>query len=465
MRRRVAFVIASLGITLAIGAPTGAAVDGGALHDLQALIDAASPGDLIEVDPGIYRGGVVIDKPIRLEGRDRPIIDAGGEGNAIDIEAPGVTVSGFVIRNTGNSIDRENAAFSVNAPDATITNNILEDVLFGIFLRGATDSVVADNVVGAKNLDIARRGDGIRLWESHRTTITGNTVSQGRDVVLWFSDDLEITNNTVSYGRYGLHFMYSDNATVARNDLIGNSVGTFLMYGRDLVVTDNTFAENNGPSGYGLGLKDMDGVTAVDNRFVANRVGVYLDNSPWSYDLWQSFTHNLFAYNEIGVQFLPSVKRNAFSENAFIDNGEQVGVQGTGQFSGNEWAIDGVGNYWSDFSGYDADRDGIGDIPYKLDDLYSEMADDHPELRFFSNTPAARAVDQAALMFPVLRPRPKVEDPSPLVSMPAFEAPGGSERAGGAVLALVSAAMLAVGLLIVTAGTAKSRRSTRSRAT
>jgi nitrous oxidase accessory protein len=158
------------------------------------------------------------------------------------------------------------------------------------------------------------------------------------------------------------------------------------------------------------------------------------------------------------------VKRNVFTENAFIDNTEQVGVQGTGDFSGNDWAAAGVGNYWSDFSGYDADRDGVGDIPYKLDDLYSEMADDHPELRFFTNTPAARAVDQAAVMFPVLRPRPKVEDPYPLIAMPQFEAPSGSDSVGGTSLLLVATAMLLLGLVIVMVGRSGTRRSRGSRA-
>lgn len=465
MTTKGALIAATLLLTVAIGVPLGSrafAAEPQELQDLQSMIDAAESGDVLDVGPGVYLGGVTIDKPLSLSGRGGPVIDAGGEGNAINIEAPDVTVSGFVVRNTGASIDRENSGFSVNAPRAVVVDNVLENVLFGIFLRGATDSVIANNVVGAKDLDIARRGDGIRLWESHRSTIQGNTVSKGRDVVLWFSDDLEIVGNRVSDGRYGLHFMYSDNATVTDNELIANSVGTFLMYGRDLTLTNNTFAENNGPSGYGLGLKDMDGVTAVDNRFIANRVGVYLDNSPWSAGVWQSFTHNLFAYNEIGVQFLPSVKRNVFSENAFVDNTEQVGVQGTGAFSGNDWAAGGVGNYWSDFSGYDADRDGIGDIAYKLDDLYSEMADDHPELRFFTNTPAARAVDQAALMFPVLRPRPKVEDPSPLVMMPSFETTSEPDSLGGASLALVSGMMLALGLLIVVVGRTGTRRSRRS---
>jgi nitrous oxidase accessory protein len=185
---------------------------------------------------------------------------------------------------------------------------------------------------------------------------------------------------------------------------------------------------------------------------------MYLDNSPWSYDQSQYLRRNLFAYNDIGVLFLPSVKRNEFSENAFIDNGEQVGVQGSGDFSGNAWSIDGVGNYWSDFAGYDADGDGMGDVPYRLEDLYSTLTDRHPELAFFSETPAAKAVDLAARMFPVLRPRPKVEDQHPLLTMPELPPVGGAAASSTSALFAVSAALLLGAAIIVTVPNRRRRR-------
>lgn len=431
------------------------------LLDLQSMIDRTGAGETLRVPSGVYAGGVAITEPMSLIGEPGVVIDAGGDGNGIDVLAPDVRIQGVTVRNTGKSLDRENSGISVNAARVTVVDNVLEDVLFGIFLREADDSLVADNLVGAKQIDIARRGDGIRLWESHGTSVMRNRVNDGRDVVLWFSDDLVIEGNHVRGGRYGLHFMYSDNAVVKGNHLTGNSVGAFLMYSRSLVFDDNVLSDNHGPSGYGLGLKDMDGVTADGNRFVGNRVGVYLDNSPWSYDVYQHFTHNLFAYNDIGVSFLPSVKRNVFAENAFIDNAEQVGVQGGGTLTGNEWAVDGRGNYWSDFAGYDADGDGIGDIPYRLEELYSTLTDNHPELRFFGETPSAKAVSLAGEMFPVLRPRPKVEDPAPLVRVPEFD-PLATDKGSARAMALSASVMLAVAGLVISSARTTSRRKERT---
>jgi nitrous oxidase accessory protein len=432
--------------------------------DLQDLIDAAEPDTVLSLDAERYQGGVVIDKPLTLRGIDWPIVDAGGEGTAIEVEASDVTIEGLIIRNTGDSLDRENAGVSVLEPRVTIRNNRFENVLFGVFLRGSNDSVVADNIIGAKDLDIARRGDGIRLWESERTVVEGNQVDGGRDSVFWFSNGVVVRNNEVSNGRYGLHLMYSDDAVVEGNVLTANSVGAFLMYGRNTLLQNNVMAENFGPSGYGIGLKDMDGVEAEGNRLIGNRVGMYLDNSPWSYDQSQYLRRNLFAYNDIGVLFLPSVKRNEFSENAFIDNGEQVGVQGSGDFSGNAWSIDGVGNYWSDFAGYDADGDGMGDVPYRLEDLYSTLTDRHPELAFFSETPAAKAVDLAARMFPVLRPRPKVEDQHPLLSVPELPPIATATSSPGPALLTLSGLLLAAAAVIVTIPGGRRRRRRREAA-
>jgi nitrous oxidase accessory protein len=418
-------------------------------NDLQAIIDDAAPGSIIDLGPGAYAGDVTIDKPLTITGRDWPVIDGGGNGTIIEVTAPDVTIENLIIRASGASLDREDSGISVLAPRVTIRNNRFEDVLFGMFLRTAPDSVILNNIVGAKDVFIANRGDGIRLWESAGSIVEGNIIQGGRDTVFWFTDNIVVRNNSISEGRYGLHFMYSDGAVIEGNILSSNSVGAFMMYSRDVTIRNNVMADNSGPSGYGLGLKDMDDFSLSGNRFVSNRVGLYLDNSPSSAGSEGWIENNLFAYNQIGASFLPAVKNNNFSGNTFIDNVEQVGITASGNFSGNAWSVDGRGNYWSDFAGYDADGDGIGDVSYRVDDLYNTLTDKYPDLAFFDETPASKAIDLAAQMFPVLRPEPIIEDEHPLVKRPEL-APvhnlGGESNFG---LLIASVLMLAGGAAVV----------------
>ncbi|MCP4964568.1 MAG: nitrous oxide reductase family maturation protein NosD [bacterium] len=461
VRAAASLIAPALGAMVVLVAGAAATAAAEPPEDLQALVDATPDGGTLVVDTGVYEA-INIDKPITLISNGDTIIDAGGEGSAITVKAADVTIEGFLIRNTGVSLDRENSGIDASeSPRLTIRNNTFEDVLFGMFLRKAPESVVVGNQVGAMDLELGRRGDGIRLWECGGSIIEDNIVTGGRDTVFWFSDNLVVRGNEVTDGRYGLHFMYSDNTVIDQNRLAQNSVGVFFMYGRDLVLTDNVMAENQGPSGYGIGLKDMDGISASGNRFVGNRAGMYLDNSPWSFDQHQTIDGNLFAYNEVGVLFMPSVKRNTFTRNSFIDNTEQVGVKGGGNFSGNEWTLDGVGNYWSDFAGFDADNDGIGDVPYRLADLYSTMTDRHPELAFFNETPAARAVSVVARVFPVLEPRPKVEDMAPLIEQPTLPSTSAERLGSQSPIVFVSFALLAAAAAIVGFGQSGRHRPKR----
>ncbi len=411
----IAILLANLIIVLAPSAIRSLA---DSPFDLQAEIDAAEPGATLQVPPGVYQGNFVINKPLTLEGLDWPILDAKGQGHVIRVEhAPDVTLRGLVIRNTGIRLDKENAGISAEkSPRLVVENNRFEETLFGIDVKDSEKTRLAYNVVGSKKeLDVAARGDSIRVWYSKESQVIGNQVSDGRDLVLWYNNGAIIRDNVITNNRYGLHFMYCDDNIVENNRLTGNSVGAYLMYGNHLVMRHNIFANNRGPSGYGLGLKDVDGAEVTDNLFSGNRVGIYFDNSPWSLDVNQHFTNNAFIYNDIGLMFNPSVKRNYFSHNSFVDNGEQVGLTSGGTFAGNGFTVAGEGNYWSDYAGYDADGNGLGDLPYVSKSLFENIMDKYPELRLFQLSPAQQAIDLAARAFPIFQPQPKFSDDAPLL--------------------------------------------------
>jgi nitrous oxidase accessory protein len=400
----IAAVIGVNSSSSSVAAATLIVAPNGSLVTLAEALNRAAPGDTVVVRGGVHPGPIVVDKPIRLVGEGRPVIDGGGRGTVIRLEAADCEVRGFVIRSSGNLLASEDVGVLAAAPGVRVENNQLDDVLFGIYLRQAPRSVVRGNALHGKNLPIARRGDLIRLWYSDDVTIEGNTTLGGRDVVLWYSRHLTIRDNRVSGGRYGLHFMYCDDAIVANNRLTENSVGAFLMYSQRLRLERNWIVDNRGVSGYGIGLKDMDDSHITGNVLAANKVGLFLEHSRGS------VRENLLAGNDKGMVLFPSAQGNRFEANSFVENGDQVEIEGlSGTMTTNIWRS----NFWSDYRGYDADGDGTGDLAYRPSRLFERISDSAPALRLFADSPSAQAIDFAAGVFPIFEPKPKFADESP----------------------------------------------------
>jgi nitrous oxidase accessory protein len=459
-RRLCAFALLGVGLVLA-AAGLPAITSAQSSFDLQAAITAAPSGATIQVPPGVYAGPILIDKPLALMGEGMPVIQGDGTGDVVEITAPDVTLRGFVVRGSGDSLDAEHAGITVGGKHVTLEDNRVEDSLFGIYLHNAPDSVLRNNVVIGKDLPISRRGDGLKIWYSANSLVENNVVHDSRDAVIWFSPGTTVRGNTMENNRYGIHFMSTDDHLIEDNILRHNSVGIYLMYGNNYTIRRNLILDSRGPSGYALGLKEINNGTFEGNRLVNNRVAVYTDNSPLRPDGRVEFTRNLFAYNDIALTMLPNTHRNAYSENIFLDNSEQVSVAGEGELVDNEWAVGGRGNYWSDYTGYDADHDGVGDMPYTSKSLYEKLMDKHPELRLFQLSPAADALDLAAKAFPIFQPQPKMADPSPLTAPPSLAPVRGIPPTPVAENLAAALGLLAAAVAILVAATATAFGSLR----
>jgi nitrous oxidase accessory protein len=416
------------------------------LGPLGRRIAQAPPGSTIEIAPGVYHERLRIDKPIRLVGQGRPVIDGDGSGDIIEIVSPGVEVRGLVVRNTGTDLDKENTGIRVLAPRAVIEDNILEEILFGIDLRDAPDCVVRGNRIGGKRLAISRRGDGLRLWRSDKTLVESNTIHDGRDAIVWYSSNVTLRGNRSFRCRYGLHLMYSDAVTIEDNELTGNSVGVYLMYSRGVELRRNRLVQNRGPSGYGVGLKETDQFTVADNYITGNRVGVYIDGSPFTAKAPGVFIRNTIAYNDIGFTFLPSARNNEITENNFIDNLDQVAVAGRGGLDANRFWAGETGNFWSDYTGYDRNGDGVGDFVHESQTLFENMMDREPKLRLFLFSPAQQAIEFVGRALPCVRPEPKFTDEVPRMRpFPMTWASQAGRQSGATGMTLVGAGLLGLG--------------------
>ena len=439
---------AGLTAALATRARAAEVLVGGENPSIAQALAAARDGDTVIVPSGIHREHIVVDKRVRLFGRPGAVIDGANEGTIVHIAAAGVELDGLTLRNSGSTYNTEDAGIRIDhAADVRIINTRVEDTLFGIFVVNGDRCNIEGSTVIGKDLPEVGRGDGIRLWYSSGCRLIGNTVERSRDLVIWYSSNTVVEDNLVRHSRYGLHYMYSDNNVFHRNRFEDNQVGAAIMYSRGIDLTKNAFSFSKGVAAYGLLIKDADDVFIVENRFIDNTTGLFFDGAPQSKGGRVDVHDNLIARSDVGIAVQPLSRRIRFWDNAFVGNRTQVQVQGTGTAAGNEWSVNGRGNYWSDAVIYDANQDGVSEIPYHSDSTYEVLADRFPQLGFFDMTPAAEAIDLAARLFPIFAPRPRLTDAYPLVQPPLTAWTRTDDTTGGSSFAAVGVSLLCVAAL------------------
>ncbi len=382
------------------------------------LIAQAQAGDTITVPAGIYHEHLIIDKPITLIGEGSPVIDGGGAGDVIRINAENVTIRGFVIQGSSTDVSDEPAGIRVAANNSRIEGNRIHNVLYGIELQDSGGHVVRGNSVSSiARFGPERRGHGIYLWHTSNNLVENNTIEDVKDgFFVGFSTGNKIESNRVTQSRYGIHYMYSNGNEFHNNVFRDNIAGGVLMYSSDITFTGNEFAYNKSvASGYGLLFKDVDNVMMSGNLIHHNRLGITMEGAPSSPAAFVTLKNNLIAFNQAGLE-LTTTTAATFTENTFTGNLEQVVSRGGSLQHHNTWSLDGRGNYWDEYQGYDANGDGIGDIAFGYDGSYDALVQENPALKAFAFTPARTALDLAGSWFPAFKPIPRLTDDHPLMS-------------------------------------------------
>lgn len=419
--------------------------------DLTTTLATAPTNAVIDVPAGIYSGPLIIIKPVMLIAEAGAVIQGNGQGTVVRIEAPDVTLRGFIIRNSGQFLSSEDCGILVEAPRSTIESNRLDHVLFGIYLKQSPDSRIIGNQVRGYDLALPVRGDGIRLWYSHHCAILDNDVQNSRDNIIWFSKDNVIAQNHFTHDRYGLHLMYDDGLTITNNWLADNFVGAFLMYSWHIAFEGNVCVNNRGVSGYGLGIKNVNAIKVADNRILNNAVGIWMNSSPSALTATNLFKLNILAYNDTGLVLDPSDQGNAFTENTFMNNSQQVDKDSDGALERDDFSAHGRGNYWSDYKGYPGSNPAIGALPYRVQNLFDSLADQYPNLQLFRFSPAQEAIDLAAEAFPLIQPEVVLTDSHPLMEPPAIHAPALPVQKTASLSAISLALLAGIGMVVGTA--------------
>lgn len=237
-----------------------------AANSIQSAINAANPGDTVQVAAGIYNENITLKSGVVVQGAGASTTIIQGTGSGPVVTAINVDSNAKIDRFTitgGNATDGGGILCSNSSP--TISNN-----------------TIADNV--ATNV-----GAGIAGWDSNPTisnnVITGNIAFSGGGVFLYRSSSVIsnniIFNNTAVYGG-GINlsscsltmtvfnnvisdnvstrgtgiFCYLSSPTIFNNIISGNSAsydygGGILCYGASPTIFNNTIVNNSAVSGGG----------------------------------------------------------------------------------------------------------------------------------------------------------------------------------------------------------------------
>jgi len=383
---------------------------------LQEAIDNAQEGSILRLPKGVYKGSIVIKKPISIIGKEEGvIIDGLGEGTVVQIEAPYVTLKNLTIQGSGDRHDKIDAAIKLSkSKQSEISNCIIKDSLFGIDVAMTNNSIISNNYITSKDLELGLRGDGLRLWYSNDNIVTKNKVVKSRDMVVWYSHGNEISENFGEYNRYSLHFMYAGKNYVRNNTYQYNSVGIFFMYSKDTIATGNIVKSSLGATGMGIGLKDVSNFTLKDNTVIYNAQGIYIDRSPFEPDTKNWVEDNKILYNSEAIHFHSLSENNVIKGNAIQGNIEDIINDSRGAKT-DENEIE--GNYWDNYEGFDKNRDNIGDTAHKVYQYADQLWMYNKDVKFFYGSPVISLLNFLSKLAPFSEPVFLMQDPKPKLKM------------------------------------------------
>ena len=311
---------------------------------IQAAIDAASPGDAIQISPGTYAENVIVGKQLSIagEGASLTIIDAGGSGDVLAITANGTIVSDIGV--TGSGVDNSNADAGIKVLAANCT-------IQGVASTGNWYGMYFDEAVGCSvdECDVIDNNLGIFFWRGSGNEVSGCAVE----------------------GNPGNGIQLADTGASAPNHIHGNAIADNGQAGS---ITSGIFL-------WGSGSKNN---IIEGNDIVGNSDGIHCRAS--------GITGNIFRRNSIrnstgeAVRYTNGAGPNTFYHNSFIGNAADAPATHAADIWDDGYPRG--GNYWAVYAGTDAfagpaqdqpGADGIGDSPHQVSagtaDRYPWMAD------------------------------------------------------------------------------------------
>ena len=295
-------------------------------------------------------------------------IDGGGRSAAIYSSNDGVTIKNCVVVNNG----RGGGISLTDSKGSTIKDNTVKSCLnAGIGTSRSNDITVTGNTVKSN------KEDGIRVAASSDCRVIDNIANSNdrEGISLPGSKDcvIEGDNFANSNGWSGICLIDSNNCTVSGSTAESNGDSGINLAESNGCEIKNNHASNNGWSGIELSAfyNSCRNNTITSNIASSNRMGIYLHGNPVCYN---EISGNIVSNNsECGIMESYFHTSGNLIYNNYFDNTKNVEGGGT-----NVWNITKTlgtnivggpylgGNYWSDYTGTDADGDGLGDTPYAI---------------------------------------------------------------------------------------------------
>lgn len=343
-----------------------------AINSVSLAVSLAKANDIIEIHKGIYHETEIeIKKPLTLTGIGFPVIDAKLKGGIFKILCNDVVIQGFKFINVPVSYVKEYSAITIlRAKNFKILNNKFNKIFFAILVEKSSYGVIKGNNISSIAKDEAGSGNGVHLWHSNNILVDKNIITGMRDGIYleFVSFSRIIRNNSFGNLRYGLHFMFSNNDEYHLNTFRNNGAGVAVMFSKYVKMSLNKFLHNWGSASYGMLLKEIYDCEIYNNEFIENSTGIYLEGSTRINYIGNNFIRNGWAIKVVGSSY-----SNIFKSNNFINNSFDLSYNS----NINENLFE--GNYWSSYTGYDLDKNGIGDVPYRPVKLFSYIVNQTPE--------------------------------------------------------------------------------------
>ena len=342
-------------------------------QSIKSAILAAVPGDSIIIESGTYKeNNIRVEKSLTFIGIDNPIIDGEEKGFIFDIaNIDSFVIKGFTINNAAKSYTKDYSSLHLfQVKNFIIENNSFNNPFFAVHIEKSKSGVIKNNIINGNAVEEISSGNGIHLWHTSYVDVIGNEVYNMRDGIYFEFVKHSLVNNNISKFnlRYGLHFMFSNDDKYDNNLFESNGAGVAVMFSKRIFMRDNIFKLNWGTASYGLLLKEIYDADIFNNTFTENTIAINAEGINRI-----NFEKNKFNSNGWAIRFLGACYGNKLLRNNFLNNSFDISY--SGRINGNIFDK----NYWSDYSGYDLNKDGLGDVPYRPVKLFSYIVNRTPE--------------------------------------------------------------------------------------